>query len=156
MSTLVKSADGATVPATPYADRLFARFNALYGVQKVGAMFADGVQRSPEGLLAHMASIKAVWEEQITRFPNETLRAAMQALVDRGGEWPPSCPEFVALCRDFRRPEAAGPHLALPGFGQGYTDRDTAKRLLAELGLMVKRFPRPNLGGYVPAVQRRA
>lgn len=145
MSSLTRSAEAGQSP-TPYADRLFARFNALYGVQKVGAMFADGVTRTPAEEVARMAEIKGVWEEQIRRFPNETLRCAMQALVDRGGEWPPALPEFIALCRDFRRAESAGPNLALPSPGQGYTDRDTAKRLLADLGLMIKRMPRAATG----------
>lgn len=110
-----------------WVERLFARFTMYFGVQKVGAMWA-GVDD---------AEVKAEWAAQLGRFPVPTLRAAMQAVVDSGKEWPPTLPEFVAICRDFYRPEG-GPNLALVAPGQGYTDNEQAKANLARIKEMLR------------------
>lgn len=86
--------------STPWADRLFERFAALYGHQKLATMFADDA-----------GEVRQAWEEQLRRFQPEVLRRAIQALIDAAGEWPPTLPQFVGICREFNRPEQS---LALP------------------------------------------
>lgn len=89
---------------TPWADRLFARFAALYGNQKLAATWpAEGA-----------AEVRLAWEEQLRRFPADVLRNALQALVDCGREWPPTLPEFVGMCREYNRPEHTRAPAALP------------------------------------------
>lgn len=72
-----------------WVERLFARFGAAFGAQKVAAMFP------PE---SH-AEVRALWAEQLGRFESETLRLALQASIDAGREWPPTLSEFVAHCQ---------------------------------------------------------
>ena len=71
-----------------WVERLFARFSATWGAQKLAAMFP----------VDSHAEVKALWGEQLGRYQPETLRAAMQAMTDSGREWPPSLAEFVAAC----------------------------------------------------------
>jgi len=89
---------------TPWADRLFARFAALYGNQKLASTWPV------EGA----AEVRQAWEEQLRRFSPEVLRRAIQALIDAAGEWPPTLPQFVGMCREFNRPEQAPAAAALP------------------------------------------
>ena len=71
-----------------WVERLFFRFGAIWGVQKVAAMFP--AEQHEE--------VKAVWGEQLGRFQAESIRAALQSMTDSGREWPPSLSEFVAAC----------------------------------------------------------
>jgi len=118
-----------------WVERLFSRFVALYGSAKVAAMWAD----------ANVAEVKAVWSEELGRFDADTLRSAMQAIVDSGREWPPTLPEFVAACHQARRPPSSRSVAALPGAGGAYTDVETARRNVARIRQMlataVKRVP---------------
>lgn len=71
-----------------WVERLFGRFSAVWGAQKLAAMFpAD-----------QHAEVKAVWAQQLGRFAPESIAAALQAMTDSGREWPPSLAEFVAAC----------------------------------------------------------
>lgn len=103
-------------PSTPlppaWVDRLFARMVAIYGVQKVGAMW-QGAEAGPGERDAAMASIKALWGEQLGRFKPESIAGALQRLVDSGDEWPPTLPAFVKLCREAAQERATSRH-ALP------------------------------------------
>jgi hypothetical protein len=89
--------------STTWADRLFLRLAAIYGHQKLSAMWPSDDQE-----------VRQTWEEQLRRFSPEVLRKAIQALLDAGREWPPTLPEFVAICRQFTRPEQADVPVALP------------------------------------------
>jgi len=71
-----------------WVERLFFRFGAIWGVQKIAAMFP--AEQHEE--------VKAVWGEQLGRFQAESIRAALQSMTDSGREWPPSLAEFVAAC----------------------------------------------------------
>jgi hypothetical protein len=104
-------------------DRLFARFVALYGSQKVGAMWAD----------ADLAEVKMVWAVQLSRFNPQSIKVALQCLIDSGREWPPTLPEFIEACRQaaLGRQQRQVPALLAPG--QGKTDAETAKREVAKL-----------------------
>lgn len=88
-----------------WIETLFARFSAAWGAQKIGAMFpADSHD-----------DVKSLWADQLGRFEPETLRHALQAAIDTGKEWPPSLPEFVAVCqRSAVERKAHAPAVALP------------------------------------------
>lgn len=113
----------------PLVDRLFDRLVALYGAQRVGAMWHG----------TDIAAVKDVWAQQLGRFQTATIAAALQRLVDGGDGWPPTLPEFVELCRQaaLGRVQAQdGP--ALPAPGAGYTDIETAKANIERIRAMVR------------------
>lgn len=72
-----------------WVDRIFARFLGAYGVSKLAAMWPED---------QHDA-VKEAWAEQLGRFQPESIRLALQGLIDSGREWPPTLPEFVEQCR---------------------------------------------------------
>lgn len=113
------------LPAS-WVDRIFSRFAAMFGVQKVGAMWAG----------TPIEEVKAVWAAQIGRFPPEAIGKAMQAVVDSGREWPPTLPEFVALCRQFRDPSHVPAALPAPG---GAIDPEVGRRALSALRVVTRR-----------------
>lgn len=89
--------------ALPWATKLFTEFMAIYGSQKVAAMWAD----------TDVEAVKALWESQIRRQSIAPgIAKALQHLIDSGSAWPPTLPEFVKMCADFTRHEAL---MSLPG-----------------------------------------
>lgn len=112
-----------------WVDRLFARFLAFYGAQKVGAMWNG----------ADVAEVKAVWGEQLGRYRPVTIGAALQKLIDSGNQWPPTLPEFVELCRLAAVEKHAGDRFALAAPGHGYTDTQTAKEILGRIKAAIRR-----------------
>lgn len=70
-------------------DRLFSRFIAIYGSQKVAGMWGD----------ADIAEVKQVWTQRLSQFQIASIGGAVDRLIESGREWPPTLPEFVELCR---------------------------------------------------------
>ena len=95
------------LPAS-WVDRLFARFSAAWGFQKTGVMFP---------VESHEA-VRALWAEQLGRFQPESIRAALQAEIDSGREWPPTLPEFLHLCIQAQRVVPKEPYLRIEGKGK--------------------------------------
>jgi hypothetical protein len=89
---------------TQWVERIFARFHVLYGVQKLGAMWTG----------TDIEEVKRVWAESLGRYPREALSAAVLALPEEHGAWPPTLPEFVALVRAKAEPVPAMHRPALP------------------------------------------
>ena len=85
-----------TSPANPSAlpnawiDRLFMRFSGMYGKH-----WADLWQGIP------MEQIKAVWAEDLAGCSADQIRHALDHCKTHL-KFPPTCPEFVGLCREFR------------------------------------------------------
>lgn len=102
---------GISESLTPKADRLFAKFTRMYGQQKVSSVWNDPsiIGSGPDvdtRRALHAASIREEWERQMDRFPLQVLGLAVDAVMDSGKDWPPTLPEFVALCRQYRRAES--------------------------------------------------
>ena len=117
------------LPAS-WVDRLFARFSAAWGFQKTGVMFP---------VESHEA-VRALWAEQLGRFQPESIRAALQAEIDSGREWPPTLPEFVEQCRQ----SALGRSTSAPLLAGPAPDRGAAAaqiRLIADKVAAVSRPP---------------
>lgn len=93
-------------------DTLFGHLNAMYGVNKVGAMFAQPGLKAEQAIAAVEAA-KGTWGNALSRYSGPVLAKALRGLIDQGREWPPTLPEFVALCKDAMRAEAQ-PYVALP------------------------------------------
>lgn len=85
-------------------DRLFSRFLAIYGAQKVAAAWGNvgAVERN------------IVWAEALGRFPLQSVGDAVRKLAEDGTGWPPTLPEFVALVREQIAPPAHRPALPVP------------------------------------------
>lgn len=120
------------------AERLFSRLVASYGAQKIGAMWAD----------ADMAEVKGTWGRALAKFDPRSIADALEALLASGREWPPTLPEFIALCRQAsiaRRNGQDASVFLLPPPGAAFTDDETARenvrRLRELLQTAVKRTP---------------
>ena len=116
-----------------WVERLFDRFKVAFGVQKVGAMW--------QGM--DPAEVMAGWGQQLGRFPPDALASALQAVIDSGREWPPTLPEFKAICRDFHRPRQDEAQPSLPAPGQGHTDREAARAQLERIRRMMAGAVKP-------------
>jgi hypothetical protein len=112
-----------------WVDRLFERLAALYGVQRVSAMWQS----------TDIAAVKTLWGEQLGRFQPATIAAALQRLVDAGDGWPPTLPEFVELCRQAALGRQLAQDLnALPAPGQGHTDVAAARANLERIRRLMR------------------
>lgn len=81
----------------PWIERLFSRFEALYG-----AKFADAWKG------CDLRNVKAVWAETLGACSREELSAGITACLTK--DWPPTLPEFLKLCRQPENPNAPGGH----------------------------------------------
>jgi len=78
-------------PALPPAavERLFARFTAIYGAQKMAGAWGN----------VDVAERNATWSEGLGRYSLEVVGDAVRELAVEGTGWPPSLPEFAAVCQ---------------------------------------------------------
>jgi len=90
------------------AERLFRRFAAIYGTQKYSVMWSGLVQEDPrwtdeDRRLAWadaMREVEGVWSEALSCFHVDVIAASVRSLATSEQMWPPSLPEFCAICRD--------------------------------------------------------
>jgi hypothetical protein len=118
-----------------WLERLFARLTAIYGSQKVGAMWLD----------ADMGQVKAAWGQALAKYPPEAIATALQDLPETPSPWPPTLPEFVTLVREaaeYLRTKGMPPLL---GHNEQVADPDSpaVQDALAELRQFIhaKRMP---------------
>lgn len=109
--------------------RLFDRLTAIYGSQKVGAMWLD----------ADMEQVKGAWGHALAKYPPEAIAAALQDLPEMPSAWPPTLPEFVTLVREaaeYLRAKNAPPLL---GHNEQLADPDSpnVQAALAEMRAFV-------------------
>lgn len=80
-------------------DALFTAFGAMYGAQKVGAMWA-GTDR---------AIVLGTWADALASFHAKAIERAASSLLHRRDEqgqrigWPPTLPEFIDLVDEHHR-----------------------------------------------------
>jgi hypothetical protein len=77
--------------STELVDAIFAKMGSLFGAKWLD-MWAN----------ANLGIVKHDWAILLRDVTPEQVRAAFQAMIDRGQAFPPSAPEFVHLCRQFR------------------------------------------------------
>lgn len=80
----------------PWINRLFSRFEAMYGAKVADAWKGCDLQ-----------NVKAVWAETLGCFSRDELAAGISGCMSR--DWPPTLPEFVKLCRQ-AQPNKSGGH----------------------------------------------
>ena len=107
-----------------WVDRIFERLAAIYGVQRVSAMWHS----------TDIVAVKTIWGEQLSRYQPETIAAALQRLVDAGEGWPPTLPEFVEACRQASLGrQQANLTASLPAPGRSHTDAAAARANLERI-----------------------
>ena len=95
----------------PVIERLFRRFMAVYGSQKIAVMW-DSMPGSPDEI---MQEVMAIWSKKLARFHPQVIGRALDDVIDSGKEWPPGLPEFAKLCAEAEeRLKAETRMLALP------------------------------------------
>ena len=139
-------------PGIRVVRRLFRRFVAMFGSQKVGAMFAD----------VPVAEVHAAWADALDGLPLEAMHRAIAAMEREGRTWPPGSAEFARMVRD----EAAAPigttaMLALPADAE-LASAETARAALVGIRELLRRTnvtaalsgPDPDSDGCRPGVDR--
>lgn len=99
----ISSSSPAHLPSQA-VDRLFARFTAIYGAQKMASAWGN----------VDVAERNAVWAEALGRYELLTIGEAVRELAEDGNGWPPTLPEFVAIVRAKAEPIPAMHRAALP------------------------------------------
>ena len=95
------------------------RMAAMYG----SAFLAKWEKTDPDAF--HNA-----WADALGRFNGDQIKWALESLVSAGREFPPSLPEFAALCRQAPRPQQ--PALPAPAV-EPEVARERAKAVSAQL-----------------------
>jgi len=93
---------------SPWIDRLFARFAVMYGRH-----WADLWSSLPGDPDAVMATVKRAWSEDLAGCSGEQIRRALDHCKAHN-KFPPTSPEFVGLCRQFRVEPAHQTYLPAP------------------------------------------
>lgn len=129
-------------PVLPSAaiDRLFARFVAIYGAQKMAGAWGN----------VDVAERNATWAAALGRFALDVVRDAVLDLAEKGTGWPPALPEFVDLCE--RHDQRPGRHLALPVPGRTSEDLELGREQMGAIrSLLAAAVKRPPSGRAAPA-----
>lgn len=121
--------ENATLPAKlsvlpeSWVSKIFSHMSAYYGT-----LFLDRWRD------ADLAEVKRIWAEALSSFSDnpECFKAALKALIE-GSAFPPTLPEFVALCRrHYQRPVPANAILTHQA-GEPLS-REEARARFAEIG----------------------
>lgn len=128
-----------------WLDRLFARFSAMYGTQKVMAMWAD----------SDLDEVKTVWAEALGKYSGESIAGAVRSLIDSGSQWPPTLPEFSEACRvsAVNRRDTAP---ALPAPAGKAISREEASEILEKIGYQAPAKPKVDPKAWAHCVLARA
>lgn len=116
----------AILPANPnelpssWVAALFARFSAMYGKHWLD-MWAD----------VPIADVKDAWQSGLAGMSGDAIKRAL-AHCETHNKFPPTLPEFAALCREFR-PVPAGLALPAPRAKMTNEQRDMLARAKAML-----------------------
>ena len=150
--------------AARVANRVFRALQGAYGSLFL-SKFSTGKLRE-DGTDAGIASARDVWAMQLQRFDATTVGAALDRVMTAHPEFPPSLPQFLALCaaamprqtyaEENNLPRLAAPAPAAPvelvDFKPRGDMKDWARRLLArhDAGEVLRplqlRFARDALG----------
>ena len=73
--------------------RFWTRMSEIYGHKWV-SQFGEVCD-----LNGDLSSAAQTWSQGLATIPLESISLGFSALVEQGNEWPPSLPEFLALCQ---------------------------------------------------------
>jgi len=83
-----------------WISRLFGRFRSIYG-NKVDVMYGS-TATDPKETERQMADLTATWASVLGRYEGEDLRRALETMLLAYADFPPTLPQFSAMCRDAR------------------------------------------------------
>lgn len=130
-----------TAAKTELAQHVFRVLHGMYGNLFL-AKFSTGQERG-DGADGGVESAKAIWGHALCRYGLETVKAALAGCLQAHPEYPPSLPQFVALCdaraprqtyaqkqgwKSLPPPESAEVPVSFEAKGDG---KDWARRILA-------------------------
>ena len=115
----------STALPSAWIDRLFQRFSVMYG--KHWADLWEGVP---------MADVKDAWRTELGGVTGEQIVAALKAC----GTFPPTLPEFVALCRPPSKPVAHRLFLPSPQVEAAMREKGIPSEVKAELDRLMQRM----------------
>lgn len=100
-------------PMLNAADAVFRALHGFYG-QLWLSKFATG-QVDASGNDSGVLGAKAIWAHGLRDFSATTVKAALRQCLETHPEFPPSLPQFMALCRANTPREVFKPALAMSG-----------------------------------------
>lgn len=77
--------------------RFWTRMAEIYGHKWV-SQFGEVCD-----LNGDLSSAAQTWSQGLASIPMENISEGFSTLVKKGGEWPPSLPEFLAMCQPEKR-----------------------------------------------------
>lgn len=126
--TIARQQNSAQPRLTDDANNVFRVLHGFYGNLFL-SKFATG-EPLPGGGDGGVASARGIWAHGLRQFPADTVKAALSRTMDAHPEYPPTLPQFVALCK------AAAPRqafqAALPAPAVDYTEHTRKARELLE------------------------
>lgn len=81
---------------------------------------------------AHGETPTDLWSTALSALSGEAVKAGLHACLTSGDAWPPSLPEFLAVCRPPRRENAAA-YRWLPQLPAPVSEREYARAEIAKL-----------------------
>ena len=91
-----QSSGTASAPACipeHWIDKLFMRFANIYRQKWIAGLDDETA----------IASLKREWQIQLAKVDAKTIAPAIDLVIANGSEWPPTLPEFIAVCRSVSR-----------------------------------------------------
>lgn len=129
-------------------NRLFMVFHGWYGNQFL-AKFSTG-EVDQEGKDKGIKSARMVWGSELSKFSPETVMAAASRCKEEHQKFPPSLPEFLALCRAYEPRKAVKEQMEGLGMSKelrsAYSKRareDAMARLKARIDTVTGYMPLP-------------
>ncbi len=111
-------------------DQIMERLAAIYGAQKVGAMYGD----------VNSEVLANVWETKLRQYPLQSVVSSVDGLCDSGTSWPPTLTELVDMIKQESINRAMSKPLALPDDSQ-CVDPARARALLREAMANMRKQP---------------
>lgn len=111
--------DFASKPIAATADtanNVFKAFHGFYGNLFL-SKFTNG-QIDADGIDQGVVSARAIWSHCLKDFELATVKTALARSIDAHPEYPPTLPQFVALCKACKPREAVSFALPAPGVDQ--------------------------------------
>lgn len=94
-------------PSTNTANTVFKVLHGFYGNLFL-SKYATG-ELDAEGNDGGMVNARRIWAHGLREFDTGVVRAALSQVMDRHPEFPPSLPQFVAICKAHQPREAYKP-----------------------------------------------
>lgn len=118
-----------------FAERLFRRFMAIYGSQKMTAMWAGLVPvDAPDHIREEReAEVRETWADALGDFHLDVVGEAVRSLAKSDAVWPPSLPQFVEMCRQSEEEMKPMLALALPPPTSPMVPAEEARKKLREI-----------------------